>query len=292
MKLSPGIHPSISIDDYVFDRLCETPTLSASIAGTILDRSLAHARIKNARFNPAVIFEQEFSRPANFGSAVHAMVFGGPHIAVIDADGYTTKDAKSLRDRTLMDGGVPLLRAEHLRATAIADVVTGVLVDLTKQAFDFEHTIIFNHGPTLCRARPDAITPDRRLILDLKVTGTNARDANRQFFSQGYDLQAAFLEAGADSLDEDGMGKREIIYLFVESEPPFAYSMLQVSEGTLSIARKKMRAAVNLWDRALRKNEWPAYQSSRTLTERPSWDESSWLNREMTDPTIKVEEAA
>jgi len=292
MKLTPGIYPSISIDDYVFDRLCETPTLSSSVANVILDRSLAHARLKHARFNPAIILEQDFSRPANFGSAVHAMVFGGSHIVVIDADGYTTKEAKGLRDRTLMDSGIPLLREEHLRATAIADVVTRALVDLTKQELEFEHTVIFKHGPTWCRSRPDAMTADRRLIVDLKVTGTNARDANRQFFSQGYDLQAAFLERAADSLDEDGMGKREIIYLFVESEPPFAYSMLQVSEGTLSIARKKMHAAVNLWDRALRKNEWPTYQSSRTLTERPSWDESAWLNREMTDPAIKVEEAA
>lgn len=291
MKLNPGIHPSISIDDYVFDRLCETPTLSSSVANTILDRSLAHARLQHARFNPAIALEQEFSRPANLGTAVHAMVFGGAHIVVIDADSYKPKEAQNLRDRTLIEGGVPLLREEHMRASAIADVAGKAVADLSAEALDLEHTIIFNHGPTLCRTRPDAISKDRRLILDLKVTGTNARDANRQFFSQGYDLQAAFLEAGADFLDEDGMGKREIIYLFVESEPPFAHSMLQVSEGTLSIARKKMRAAVNLWDRALRKNEWPAYQSSRTLTERPSWDESSWLNREMTDPMIKEEAA-
>ena len=292
MKLTYGIHPSISIEDYVFDRLCPTPTLSSSVANVILDRSLAHARLKHARFNPAVALEQEFSRPANFGSAVHAMVFGGPHVVVIDADGYTTKDARGLRDRTLLEGGIPLLREEHMRAMPIADVAGQAIADLSKETLDLEHTILFPHGATWCRTRPDAISKDRRLIIDLKVTGTNVRDCNRQFFSQAYDMQAAFLEAGADSLDEDGMGKREIIYLFVESEPPFAYSMLQVSEGTLSIARKKMRAAVNLWDRALRKNEWPTYQSSRTLTERPSWDESAWLNREMTDPAIKVEEAA
>lgn len=292
MNRTPGIYDNISIDDYVYDRVTDVPTLSSSVASILIDRSPAHARIAHPRFNPAVMLEREFSAAANFGSAVHAMVFGGPHIVSIDADDWRKKEAKELRDRTLLDGGIPLLRADALRASDCAAVAGRVVADLTRQAFAFENTILFKVGQTLCRCRPDAMTEDRRLILDLKVTGTNARESNRQFFSQGYDLQAAFLERGADSLDEDGIGKREVIYLFVESEPPFGYQLLEVSEGTLSIARKKMNAAVNMWTRCLKENRWPAYQSSRTLTQRPSYDESAWLNREMTDETIKVEEPA
>lgn len=62
-----------------------------------------------------------------------------------------------------------------------------------------------------------------------------------------------------------------------------------MAEGTLQIARKKMNAAVNLWSRCLKDNTWPAYQSSRQVTSRPSYEETAWLIREEMDPTIIVE---
>jgi hypothetical protein len=136
------------------------------------------------------------------------------------------------------------------------------------------------------------MTHDFRDIIDLKVTGTNARECNRQFFGQGYDMQAAFLEAGADTLSPATKGKRRIIYLFQESEPPFASSALLISEGTLVIARKKMMAAINLWKSCMETKIWPGYPSELIPSARPSWDETSWLIREEMDPSIRVEDAA
>jgi hypothetical protein len=285
--LQPGIYPDIPSDDYVQDRLCLQPTLSSSIARVLIDRSPAHARHAHPRFNPQ---PREFSRVANFGSAVHAMVFGGAHVVTINADAYTTKLAREQRDAVLTDGNIPLLREEADRASDVSHVVTRAMIELTSKPLDYEHTVIFKMaGHAWCRSRPDAISHDRRTLVDLKVTGTNARDCNRQFFSQGYDMQAAFMERAADSLDLDGIGKREIFYLFVESEPPFGYSFLDVSEGTLQIARKKVNAAINLWSRCMEQDSWPSYQSSRTLTSRPTYEETAWLIREEDDANIDVE---
>jgi len=286
MDLKPGIYPFIPIEQYVDDTVCEVPTLSSSMASTMLERSPAHAWHAHPRFNRK---ERDFSRAANFGTAVHSLVFGGESLVRIDADGYTTKAAREARDYALTHGQVPVLNEEFERAVAIADHTKGLLKDLCTETMDYENTIIFTVGKTLCRSRPDAISDSRRLIVDLKITGTNSREANRQFFSQGYDLQAAFLERAADSLDPAGVGKREIVYLFVEDEPPYAHCFLQVSEGTLSIARKKMNAAVNMWAKCLKDNQWPIIQPANTFTQRPSYEETAWLVREETDQMINVE---
>jgi hypothetical protein len=287
MKLAPGKYHDVSMRDYVMDSLCEQPTLSSSLANILLDRSPAHARLEHPRLSPRK--EEDFSRVANFGSAVASMVFGGPYIVPIDAIDYKGKDAKTARDQALASGLIPLLTEEHDRAKEVSYAVTRALVDLHTDALEYEHTIIFRQGKALCRSRPDAMSQGLSMLIDLKVTGTNARECNRQFFSQGYDMQAAFMERAADSLDPDGVGRREIIYLFAENEPPYCVVPIQVSEGTLTIARKKMNAAVNLWTRCLERNEWPGYQLTNTMTQRPSFEETAWLIREETDQSINVE---
>lgn len=286
MNLTFGIYPDIPMDDYVADRLCEQPSLSSSLANILIDHSPLHARYAHPRLTPPK--PRDFSRVANFGSAVAAMVFGGPVIRHIEANSYASKAAKEGRDEALGNGMIPLLTEEMEAVEAVARVA-GEAVGSLLLKLDCEHTIIFRQGDTWCRSRPDAISRDRKVLLDLKVTGTNVRDVNRQFFSQGYDMQAAFMERAADSIDPDNIGRREILYLFVEAEPPHGYAFIEVAEGTRQMARKKMNAAVNLWNRCMRMNEWPGYQGSKQLTSYPSYQETAWLVREEMDPMINVE---
>lgn len=285
-KMDPGMHISVPMHDYVNDQLCEVPTLSSSMANVIIDQSPMHARFLHPRLSSPQV--RPFSRVANFGSAVAAMVFDDCDVVFVDADNYQTKAAREARDAALAQGNIPLLQDETTRAFDVAETAKLALKSLVG-GYIGEATIIFRQGEAVCRSRPDVMSTNKTLLVDLKVTGTNARDANRQFFSMGYDMQAAFMERAADSLDPENIGRREIVYLFVEAEPPHGYSFIQVSESTLQVARKKMNAAVNLWSRCLKEDQWPGYQSSRTLTSRPSYEETAWLLREETDRTINVE---
>lgn len=280
------MYADIDMRDYVNDELLDRPTLSSSIANVLLERSPRHAYALHPRFTRRA---DEFSRVANFGSAVASMVFGGPQIMVIEANAYTTKLAKESRDLALETGQLPLLAEEWQRACNVADVAREAIERLG--ALDFEQTIIFPNGSTWCRSRPDAISKDRRLLIDLKVTGINARECNRHFFSQGYDMQAAFMERAADSIDPDGIGKRLIVYVFVEADFPHGVVQLQVTEATMAIARRKMNAACNLFGECVETGIWPLYDETRQMTHRPSWDETSWLVREETDASIKSEVA-
>jgi PDDEXK-like domain of unknown function (DUF3799) len=151
-----------------------------------------------------------------------------------------------------------------------------------------EPTLIWQERDIWLRSRPDAISKDCRILIDLKVTGTNARDCNRQFFNQNYDLQAAMMLRGADALHEDGRGRRTAYYVFVEDEPPHAAAVLQITEDTLTIARKKLIAAINIWRCCTTGNVWPGYTMEPILSERPGWEEAAWLKREEMDATICV----
>lgn len=280
-----GIHADVPMRDYVSDNLLTTPTISSSLANIIIDQSPLHARHHHPRFTPR---DDEFSRVANFGSAVAAMVFGGQQIAIVDGTSYASKAAKEGRDIALANGQIPLLTEEYVRACEVS-ATAAEAIKLLGSDLLCEHTILFQHGSALCRSRPDAISADKRLLIDLKITGINARDCNRHFFSQGYDMQAAFMERAADSVDPDNVGKREIVYVFVEAEKPYGFSTLQMTEATMCIARRKMNAACNLWADCLARNEWPGYANSRQMSHRPSYDETGWLVREETDASIKTE---
>lgn len=283
MVTLPKILPALDIRRYVADDIIPgAQTLSSSIASILIERSPMHAQ--HARTQGS-----EFSRQANFGSAVHALVFGGQGIEPIDAAGYTTKAAREARDYALDRGAIPLLASEFEAAQAVRDVANVTLHSLCTERLLHEHTFVWAEGEAFLRSRPDAISQDGRIIVDLKVTGTNARTANNQFFSQGYDMQAMFMERAADALHPDTVGKRSIYYMFVEADPPHGVAVLEVSEGTRVIARKRFNAAVNLWTHCIKRNEWPGYQGASTLTTRPTWHETSWLVREETDEMINVE---
>lgn len=283
--MKAGVH-NITMEEYVMDP-CPTPSLSSSVAIELLEKSPAHARLLHPRMERPP--QNEWSSAANFGSAVHTLVFGGPAIVQVHANNWQTKIAKEAREQALLSGMIPLLVDDFDRATQVAAHADVALNSLASE-WEFEQTFLWQRGPVWLRCRTDAVTPDLRTIVDLKTTGTNARDANRQFFAQGYDMQAAFLEAGADSVDPSSARGRKIYYLFAETEPPFASSILEVTESVLIIARKKRIAATNLWRKCLETGVWPSYPTTPMMAARPSWSEYAWLMREEMDSTIDIED--
>src|SRR5262245_46871486 len=98
----------LSHDAYIGDP-CETPSLSTSIAHTLLTRSPLHAwtehpRLGNKRPAPTVEMDD--------GTIIHGLLLeSGPQLDVIKADNYRTKAAQELRDAARDAGRVPVL--EH-----------------------------------------------------------------------------------------------------------------------------------------------------------------------------------
>lgn len=90
-----------------------------------------------------------------------------------------------------------------------------------------------------CKARPDFVSDDRELIIDLKIT----QDASKDGFIQSvakfrYYLQAAFYL--------DLIGAKRFLFLAIEKEPPFMCGIYELSPEALDLGREKYLKAFEI----------------------------------------------
>lgn len=127
------------ISEYVADP-CVEPSLSASIAKVLVDpkKTPAHAKLKHPRFTVQPV--REFNAVPNFGSAVHALTFGGPKVVPLAFKDWKKDKAREERDAVLAAGDVPLLEKDVNRARACAEVAYKSILTLSP-AWKFEQTL-------------------------------------------------------------------------------------------------------------------------------------------------------
>jgi hypothetical protein len=66
----------------------------------------------------------------------------------------------------------------------------------------------------------------------------------------------------------------------VETSPPYALSVITPGAAVLELANAKIDRAVELWQRCLENDRWPAYPPVVHVAEVPAWEEARWLERE------------
>ncbi len=82
----------------------------------------------------------------------------------------------------------------------------------------------------------------------------------------GWDIQAAMHERGLDVLDPDNAGRRKHFYVNQENEPPHALTVVEISEADLTMGRKKLTMAIDIWSTCMATNTWPAYPAETVLS--------------------------
>jgi hypothetical protein len=125
--------------------------------------------------------------------------------------------------------------------------------------------------------------PDDLLIpLDYKTTGLSAAPhaIPSLMLNGGWDVQAAMHERGLDAIDPANAGRRRFRFIAQENTEPYALTLCELSESVLTMGRKKLAHAVDLWGSCLRSRVWPGYTADICSPEYPGWAESQWLNRE------------
>jgi hypothetical protein len=276
------------------------PSLNASIAKLLLDRSPAHAWLAHPRLNPA--FAAEAERRFDLGTAAHAALLGGAaSLAIVAAPDYKTEGARLKRRRLLAQGFVPLLAAEHGRVTAMLEALRRQLAHHREIAGVFEapggeaeRTAIWREGKRgiWCRARPDWIRRGERIVIDYKtVTGSAHPDdwSQRQLFDLGADLQAAHYTRGLRALTGETWTFRFVVQ---ESEPPYALSVVALAPDAEQAAEARMDEARALWARCLREDRWPAYAANTYHAGLPPWrarrEEDSALRKAVHPDLLKL----
>lgn len=292
MPIEAGFHYGMSAEDYFADP-CAEPSLTQSIAKILIERSPAHAAAAHPRLAPKPAEDEpdreRYDAAKAIGNAAHALLIGrGKEIAEGNFPNWATKDAKAFRADHETAGRTVILSKHYEQATKIVTATrNGLRLAGCSEAFNAgkgEVVIAWEENGIWFRSMIDWLCSPT-LIYDLKTTGMSVAPhvIARRAAEDGWDIQAAMQERGLDRLDPAGRGRRRFRFIAVENEEPFAMVPVELTEAWLTMGRKKLAAAIDIWRACMARGEWPAYAPEIVTPPYPGFVENRWLEREMGD---------
>lgn len=287
--IGPGIHV-LDAETYHADP-CPAPSLSSSLARTLLNRSPLHAWTESPRLNPA--WEPTESKVFDIGRAAHRAVLGrgGDYVAyppeILASNGAaSTNEAKAWAEEQRAAGRTPLKAEDVDRIGAMAEAVR-LRLDAMGIAFDplrSELAAIAEIDGIWCRAMIDNAPADPRLPLyDLKSCEDASLEAVIASVARyGYDVQAAhyrdvWLTATGES--------RRFRFVFVEKAPPYEVAVVELHDKRgdeadwFDHAYAACRDARRIWGECLKSGTWPGYPPKVAVIGAPGWHVSRMDNR-------------
>lgn len=246
---------------------CETPSLSASIARVLVEKSPLHAYARHPRLGgKGRTFEStdEMDR----GKILHDMILGsGAQIEVVDAEDWRTKIAKEQRAAIVARGGIAILASKAGIYQAAANAIRTRCAEL---GFNFggksELGAFWMEGETQCRGMLDHLEGDH--IIDLKTT-EDISALEHKFVRLGYDLQQRAYTRAVEEIHPELLGRVRFTFLFAEVNYPYDVVPVTASGSMVEHGTRRWRAAVNRWSECLAAGEWPGRGAQRV--ECPAW---------------------
>lgn len=299
LNLSAGVH-AVGGGDYHADRLRETPTLSSTLARTILNQSPRHAWTAHPRLNPD--YAPKNSKTFDFGRAAHRAVLGaGGDYAVAPEDvlasdgSLSTKAAKAWLAEQREAGVTPITQDNADKLDAMMEVMKAALWDLglVLDPACSELTALAPVEDVWCRAMIDNAPAKpfkgKRLLIDFKTTEDASPDACiRSVENYGYDAQAAFyLDAWAAATGE----ARTFLFAFQEKSPPYEVGFVRLHDAPgeetdwLEDARSKVAYARRQWAHCLAVDDWPGYPRQIGIVGARSFHRAKWAAQGANDWT-------
>jgi hypothetical protein len=270
-------------EEQYFADPCEVPSLSQSIAHTLLTESPLHAWAKHPRLGNRE--EREETKALDEGQLFHKLLLGvGKQLEIIDATDFRTKAAQQQRDEARENGFLPVLRHVHESAVKGVGVVRDRMAAAGVRMDDFdaaqsEVSIEFREGlvtgeTVLCRSRLDKLLllPDRAVIFDVKkIRDAHPRTCGRHMIEYGYDIQhAAYIDA-VTALRPDLAGRVDFLFAFLEGGEPFAVTPARPDGMLREHGENRWHRAKHLWHRCLTAGHWPGYAETPISLQAPPW---------------------
>jgi hypothetical protein len=249
--------------------------MSSSIATILLNQSPLHAWLAHPKLNPHTV--REVDSRFDLGSAAHLMLLERreDRIVIVPAEDWRTNKAKEARDAAQALGKYAILQRHYedvvRMVQAAREYLAGTeLTDLLDTG-DAERSVLWQEGDFWYRCRPDVMSADRRVIVDYKSTANAAPEVvATQIGRMGYDLQAEFYTRGVEAVT--GRHDTVFAFLFQEITPPYACSLVALSNAYRAVGQAKVKRAMALWRASLQSGLWPAYTSELLYAEPKPWD--------------------
>ena len=274
LSLAPGLHENVPFDDYLADP-CATPSLSASIALTIITRSPLHAYHRHPRLGNGA---RDESDTADLGTIAHDLLLHGENkIDVLDFPDYRTKAAQEAKAAARAAGRAPILRHKYAEVEAMVEaarefIATSEIRDEWRPGIS-EATIVTEEDGVLCRIRPDRYRESSSAVMHYKTTDGTARPdefIRGVFRRMEYGFTAAFY-AGRLARSWGGAAPPQFI-LVQEQSAPYACSLIGLTPAKLAIESARVERAVNLWRECTRTGKWPGYGGRVHYAEPAPWE--------------------
>jgi hypothetical protein len=122
----------------------------------------------------------------------------------------------------------------------------------------------------LCKAKPDWMQPDRRVLVDLKTTqSTQARRFGSQAARLGYHCQLAHYASGIEA----GFGWKpsEVVIIAVESEAPYDVAVFEIDRETLMLADMEVKELLMQVKACRTADSWPGRYIEKQALQLPAW---------------------
>ncbi len=283
-----GFYPEIRAAVYHSDTLPPEPSLSSSVAKTLLAHTPRHAWCEHPRLNPD--FEHDDDPKFSLGSVAHELLLSrGAGFIIVEADDWRGKEAKAKRDEAHAAGMKALLAKDYARAMRLVEVAEDRLFAAGFKLDDMERELPYfwqDHKGIWCRAMADAIDRKTFTVIDFKTTSLGLTDENlaRTIDNLGYDLSAGHYIRGLTKLIPESAGRWRWLWVFSEVSQPHETRIVQADASTLEIGDRKAATAMVKWERCMTAGEWPGYPATIGMAGLPDWSINRWTEREMTDP--------
>lgn len=279
MKLVTDIR-EIAAKDYHADP-CEMPSLSSSMAHTILTRSPLHAYATHPRLGGAERVSRkddeedtDDTKAMHAGRVFHDMILGiGASVEFVPFDSFRTNAAKARRAEIEGAGGLAVLEKY---ANYYQKAVTTITARINDMGYEMrggdgmsEVGVFWHEYGVQCRGLIDRLLPDGHII-DLKMC-VDARAATmaRKFIDYGYDIQGTAYPRGLVANRPELSGRARITFLFAEHAYPFDVVPVTFAGTMAEYGEKRWSRALGMWAKCMREGRWPGLPAQRV--DCPEW---------------------
>lgn len=292
---------------YHRDALCVGPTLSSSIAHSLISESPAHAferhpllggKSSGADEDTEDIEEEDASEKAkrktlDGGTITHALVLGRGRerleivpVEKLSKDGkMTTKAAKDAKEAARAAGKIAIAAPKMARYETAA---AAIRAELARRGIEIdpkcaEVVLLWTEvadDPDVagvevqCRGLLDHLDLPGMCIDDLKTGHTaHPRRLGRKVYDYGAHVQAAAYTSGLAKVRPELAGFTRYRWLFAETRKPFPVTIAQPNGEMRELGARQWRRAVNGWARCFKTERWPAYTDAHAIVnvEPPPW---------------------
>lgn len=291
----PCLLEGLSAAEYHADHLGDVPTLSRSVAHTLITASPKHAAAEHPRLIGTAVRKQ--SDEMDLGTLVHALLLGGLEgIDVHDVPDWRGKRA-DLRDASRAAGQTPIKLGEFEKAVAAVEILKpeicralGCVVypcpsckadgractacggsgctgrpawnDLGRELVCLYEEMT-PCGPVRVRQRWDLYWAAAGLLADPKVAAGGAYAKAAPFIRQLQSeensgaMQAASYLRGHSAVHPALAGRDKFVFLRLEPCPPYCVVPIPVVESLRRIGEMRWERAINRWAECMAAQAWP-----------------------------------